>query len=209
MADRLPGEQASFGARQQPVRESRADAAAVEIHDLAVLAAGEDHPPAEGVAALLIDQTGVEQQIERIALGGEMASQISAASVADAQFFDDGGVAQSSLFQIANRFRMLVELHLEESGRFFQYGGAVSRRDLGLQIGNALAKRQTLPQLDEPDQVAAAAATMAVEQVLAAVDIERGLALRVQGTQAQELGATPHAACLPVTAQQVIQQRQT
>ena len=68
-----------------------ADTAAIEIDDLALLAAGEDHSPAEGVAALVVDQADVEQQIERIAWVGEMTSQISAGSVADAQFLDEVG----------------------------------------------------------------------------------------------------------------------
>jgi hypothetical protein len=47
--------------------EGRADAAAVEIHDLTPLAAGRSKP-AEGVAALLVDEALVEKQSERIAL---------------------------------------------------------------------------------------------------------------------------------------------
>ena len=35
----------------------RADTAAVEVDDLAVLTAGEDDAPAEGVAAMIVDQT--------------------------------------------------------------------------------------------------------------------------------------------------------
>lgn len=40
LADRVPGKQAALGARQQTVRERGADTAAIEIDDLAVLAAG-------------------------------------------------------------------------------------------------------------------------------------------------------------------------
>src|SRR5215472_15278225 len=66
--NRVPGEQASFGARQEAVRESRPDTATVKIDDLAVgLAAGKNHASAEGVAALRVDQTKLEQPIERIA----------------------------------------------------------------------------------------------------------------------------------------------
>ena len=73
MADRLPGKQAALGARQQPVGEGRADTAAVEVDGLAVLAAGKDHTPTEGVTALAIDQPYLQQPIEGIAEGGQMA----------------------------------------------------------------------------------------------------------------------------------------
>ena len=59
-ADGLPGKQSAFGARQQTVRKRRADTAAVEVDDLAVLAAGENHPVAKGIAALAADQAAVE-----------------------------------------------------------------------------------------------------------------------------------------------------
>lgn len=54
------------------MRKSGADAAAVEVDDLAILPAGEDYTPTEGVTALVIDPTHLEQLIERIALRGEM-----------------------------------------------------------------------------------------------------------------------------------------
>jgi len=40
------------------MREGGADTAAIEVHHLCVLAAGEDNPPVEGVAALEVDETG-------------------------------------------------------------------------------------------------------------------------------------------------------
>src|ERR1700733_189627 len=59
-ADGLPGKQSAFGARQQTVRKRRADTAAVEVDDLAAPAAGENHPVAEGIAALAADQAAIE-----------------------------------------------------------------------------------------------------------------------------------------------------
>ena len=50
-ADRVPSEQA-LGTRQQPMGEGGTDTAAVQVNDLAVLAAGKDYAPAESVAAL-------------------------------------------------------------------------------------------------------------------------------------------------------------
>ena len=49
-----------------------------------------------------------------------MAPQVSAGSITDAEFFDDGGIVQSALLQIADRFRMAVELELIEGGRLLQ-----------------------------------------------------------------------------------------
>ena len=71
-----------------------------------MLAAREDHAPAEGVAALGIDQAGVEQLRERMSLGGEMTSQVSTGSVADAEFFNEGGITQPAALQILHCFGM-------------------------------------------------------------------------------------------------------
>jgi hypothetical protein len=50
--NRVPGQQASFGSRPEPVRESSPDTATVQVDNLAVgFAAGEDYPWAEGIAA--------------------------------------------------------------------------------------------------------------------------------------------------------------
>jgi hypothetical protein len=45
-------------------------------------------------------------------------------------------------------------------------------------------------QLDEANQIAALAATVAIEDILARVHIERGPGLLVQRTESDELGAT-------------------
>ena len=49
-----------------------------------------------------------------------MAVQTPAGSVADAQFFQEGGVAQSTSEQILNRFPMPVELQTVKGGGFFE-----------------------------------------------------------------------------------------
>jgi|SRR5712692_10158722 len=72
-ADRVPGKQAAFRTRQQAVRESCAYTASVQVDDLAVLTTREDHTPAKCVPAVMVDQTDLEQQVERIAEGGQMA----------------------------------------------------------------------------------------------------------------------------------------
>ena len=124
---------------------------------------------AEGIAALAADQAAVEQQIERIAQGGEMPPQVSAGSITDAHLLDQGGIMQTALLQIADRFRMAVELELIEGGRFLQQPGDGSGREFLLEKRDRLAERQIEEELDKADQVAAAAAAVAVEQILAAL----------------------------------------
>jgi len=58
--------------------EGGSDTAAVEIDDAPALATGEDHAPVKGIAALRIEQAKTPQQIERIALSGEMSAQAPA-----------------------------------------------------------------------------------------------------------------------------------
>src|SRR5580692_9052362 len=102
LADGVPGKEAALRSRQQTMRKSCSDTAAVQVHDSPMLSAREDYTPAESVAALVVDQASMEQQIERIALGREMTPQSPAGSVANAEFFDDGGIPQSTTFQISS-----------------------------------------------------------------------------------------------------------
>lgn len=61
LAHRLPGEQASLGARQKSMGKSRANTASIEIDHAALLRTGEDDAPAKRVATLWIDQPGLQQ----------------------------------------------------------------------------------------------------------------------------------------------------
>ena len=169
-AHRIPGKQAALGARQQPVWESGADTAAVEVHQGAGLAKREDHTAAEGVASLGSNKSGFEQSIEAITMGNQMVAQLTdGGSIADAQFFDEAGAQPTSL-EIMNGFGVTMELELVERSDRFQPFGIGSRRDLPLEVGNALAKRETLGQSNKTDQVAATAATVTVEQILGSID---------------------------------------
>src|SRR4051812_4856447 len=75
-----------------------------------------------------------------------------------------------------------------------------------LQIGHGMAKRKVLRQFDETDQVAAEATAMAVEQILARVDIERRMVLAMEGTESHELLPVEAARERPVVLPQIIQQ---
>jgi hypothetical protein len=70
----VPRNEAAFGKWQQAVRKSSSDTTSIQVDDLAVLAAWEDHSPTKGVTALGVDQTNVEQRLERMAESGQMAA---------------------------------------------------------------------------------------------------------------------------------------
>src|SRR5208337_2726027 len=124
--------------------ESSADTAAVQVDDVAVPAAGEDDALVEGVVALGVDETGVPQQIEGIALGKEVTPQAPAGGITDLQLPDQGRVVQSALFQILTCLRVVIELPLIESRSLPQHGGGVRQSALLFEIGEALAEGQAL-----------------------------------------------------------------
>ena len=62
-------------------------------------------------------------------------------------------------------------------------------------------------QLDEANQIAALAAAVAVENIFASVDIERGPGLLVQRTESDKLESTRRMTS-PVVLPQIVQQRQ-
>ena len=62
-------------------------------------------------------------------------------------------------------------------------------------------------QLDKAKEIAALAATVTVEEILAGVDIERRAGFRVEGTEADELGAVTGRPGDPVLLPQIIEQR--
>ena len=94
--------------------ESGSDTAAVEVDDAPALAAREDDAPVEGIVTLRIEQTETLQEIARIALSGEMPAQAPTRGITDAQFFDQGEIVQSALFQIVQRLGVAIELLLRE-----------------------------------------------------------------------------------------------
>ena len=59
-----------------------------------------------------------------------MPPQVSAVSITDAHLLDQGGIVQTALPQIADRFRMAVELELIEGGRLLQQPGNGSGWDV-------------------------------------------------------------------------------
>ena len=170
----LPGIQAALGAGEESMGKGGSDTATVEIDDASVLAAGEDDAPVKGVAALRVEQAETLQEIARIALSREMPTQAPTGGVADAQFFDQGGIVQSALFQIVQRLGVAIELLLIKSGGLLEHISRVGGRSaLLLEASEALAEGQMAGQLDKAKEIAALATTVTVEEIFAGVDIER------------------------------------
>ena len=76
-----------------------------------------------------------------------------------------------------------------------------------LEVSEALAKRQMARQLDKAQEIATLAATVAVEEIFAGVDIERRAGFWVQRTESDELGAMTSTPGNPVLLSQIIEQR--
>src|SRR5205085_6519995 len=138
-----------------------------------------------------------------------MPAQASTGGIADAQFLDRGGIVQSAVFQILQRLGVAIELLLIKSGGCVKHGGRIGwRSTVLLEVSEALAEGQLAGQLDKAQEIAALAATVAVEEIFAGVDIERRAGFRVQGTESDELGAVASRPGNPVLLPQIIEQRQ-
>src|SRR2546430_15567631 len=79
-----------------------------------------------------------------------MSAQAPAGGITDPQFFDQDGIAQSALLEIAPCLGVAIELLLIESGGLLQHGGRVSwKRTLLLEVSETLAEGQMTGQLDK------------------------------------------------------------
>ncbi len=154
--------------------EGDAGTAAVEVNDTSASAAREDDAPVESVAAVWVEQAETLQEIARITLSGEMPAQAPTRGITDAQFFDQGKIAQSSLLKIVQCLEVAIELLLIESGCLLEHGDRVSCESaLLVEVSEAFAEGQMTGQLDKAKEIAALAATVTVKEILASVDIER------------------------------------
>jgi hypothetical protein len=169
-----------------------------------VLAARKDHSAAEGILTLLADQPGLQEKLQGIAEVAEMRAQVSTARIANAEFLDQGGIVYPTLRQVVNAFGMAVQFELIKTGGVFEQLGCGC--ELLPQVGDTLAEGEMLRKLHQANQVPAAAAAMAVEQILARVDIEGRMGFLMQGTESDELGASAGAVSGPVVPLQVLEQ---
>jgi hypothetical protein len=82
---------------------------------------------------------------------------------------------------------MTVELKPVKCSGLLQHCAAPGSSELPLEEGETLAEREMLGEFDKTNQVTAAAAAVAVEQILTGVDIEGRTMVAMQGTKPNEL----------------------
>ena len=108
LEDRFPCEQTAFGTGQQAMGEGTANAAAVQVDDVILLAAGEDHAPAKRICALRINQACFKHPFQRVAEALQVSAQIAAASLANPEFCDELGIMHAAPGQVIHAFAMAV-----------------------------------------------------------------------------------------------------
>jgi hypothetical protein len=122
------------------MRESGAETAAVEVKNVSILAAGEDHAPVEGIVALGVHEADALQQLQGVALAQEMTPQVAAGGIADPQFLDESRIMHPALFEIPPRLRVTVELPLIENSGVLQHVGRVGGSDFLFEVSKTLAE---------------------------------------------------------------------
>src|ERR1700676_1911827 len=131
-----------------------------------------------------VEQACLLQQMEGVTQCCEMTAQTSAGGITDLQFPYQDGIVNSAPVEIAHRFGVIVESLSIKSGSLFQHRGGIDcGTGLRIEAGKALAERQMPGQLDKANQIATLATAVAVENILARVDIERRPGLLVQRTE--------------------------
>src|SRR5258708_7333285 len=186
------------------MREGIANAAAIQVDDVILLAAGENHAVAQSIGALRANQARFEQPFQGVGEGLQVRAQVAAAGIADAEFLDDPRIVHSALSEILNAFRITVQFKLIEGGRMReQLGGG---GEFFLEIGDALVKREMARQFDKANQVATTPAAVTVEQVFSDVDVEGGMGVLMQRTESRELWAGADPMPSPMVPLQVLQQ---
>ena len=134
------------------MREGIANAAAIQVDDVILLAAGENHAAAKSIGSLRTNQARFKQPFQGVAEGLQVRTQVATAGIADAEFLDEPRIVHSALREILNAFRITVQFKLIEAGGVREQlrGGG----EFFLEIGDALAKREMARQFDKANQVA-------------------------------------------------------
>jgi hypothetical protein len=137
-----------------------------------------------------------------------MTAQAPTRGITDPQFFDQGGIVQSSLLKISQCLGVAFELLLIKSGGLLEHGGRVGGRSaLLLEVSETLAEGKMTGQLDKANEIAALTATVTVKEILAGVDVERRAGFRMKGTESDELGAVSGGPGDPILLPQISEQR--
>jgi hypothetical protein len=182
-------------------------AAAVQVDNLFLGAQREDHALVKSIAAPRVDQAGLAQPFQGVAEGLEVRLQISAASIADAEFLDELGILHATLREIVHALAMPVQFELVEGGGVGeQLAGGKEFFD---EVGNTVAKGEMARQFDKTNQISAAPAAVTEEQILLCVNEERGMGLLMQCAESHELRPVADPLPLPMVPIQVIEQRKT
>jgi len=150
------------------MRRGWADTSTIEIDHSALLVTREDHALPEPVSPLLVDESGLAQKIQRVTQVDQVSSQVCTGSKPDAQTRDQSGIAQTPLIQVLMGLVVLLELQPIESGGLTQQvrcaGGWDSQ--FHFQMGHRLSEGEMPIQLHKTNQVTAAPAAVAIEQML-------------------------------------------
>ena len=111
--------------------------------------------------------------------------------------------------QVVSSFGVAVELALEKSGGLFQQFGRRVRdlTQFPLQVLHTFAEGKSARQLNPSNEVPAAAAPVAIEQILGGIDIEGRLGFVVKRAEAHELLLMTGTAGAPLPSPEVVQQR--
>jgi len=141
IANLLPCIQAALAPGQEAMGERRADAAAVEVDDVAVMLQRKHDALIERVRAARVDEAEPLQHIERIALRRQISPQGSAGRIADAEFPKQSRIMHSAPVEIVERLGATIQLLLIERCGLLEYDARISfLSDLRIEAGQTLAE---------------------------------------------------------------------
>src|SRR5260370_33193686 len=102
-----------------------------------------------------------------------MTAQAPTRGITDSQFFDQGGIVQSSLLKISQCLRGAFELLLIERGGLLEYSGRGGRKStLLVEVGGALAGGLMAGEPGEEKGGAAPPPNLALKEILSGVGME-------------------------------------
>ena len=141
VANLLPCIQAALAPGQEAMGERRADAAAVEVDDVAVMLQRKHDALIERVRAARVDEAEPLQHIERMPLHGQISPQGSTGCVADAEFPEQCRIMHSAPVEIVERLGATIQLLLIERCGLLEYDARISfLSDLRIEAGQTLAE---------------------------------------------------------------------
>lgn len=162
---------------------------------------GKDHPPIERVATLGVDQAGLPQLVWCVPEIEQVGGQASSGSVTDAERGQGGWIVQPTLVEVGDGLGPMELGAVESYGIIQQTGGGMTA-----QMRDGFWEGEVVIELDQADEIAAASAAVAIEQIFAGVDPEGRPGFGMQRTQPGHLAAGAAPARLPVVTAEIIEQ---